>query len=272
MIPHPQRWSQRLKRVSTRQIDIALAVLVTAAGLLLFAFAGIGGSRRAGFLFLQNVEQRLLDMRFGLRGQRPHDDRIVIVGIDERTLQRIGSFPLPRKTYGLLVQRLSAGGARVVAFDATFPTPESNSATQALERLQGELGASATPALTQRIRQIEAASDQDGLLAASLKQSGNVVLGHLFLDSERARNADPKLEEEYFNLVWAKAFPQVLKVKSKDGSDFDMGQAWIDNGGTVAAGAEANITKLAEAAASYGFIDINPDPDGTLRHALLIMR
>jgi len=272
MIPHPQRWSQRLKRVSTRQIDIALAVLVTAAGLLLFAFAGIGGSRRAGFLFLQNVEQRLLDMRFGLRGQRPHDDRIVIVGIDERTLQRIGSFPLPRKTYGLLVQRLSAGGARVVAFDATFPTPESNSATQALERLQGELGASATPAVRQRIRQIEAASDQDGLLAASLKQSGNVVLGHLFLDSERARNADPKLEEEYFNLVWAKAFPQVLKVKSKDGSDFDMGKAWIDNGGTVAAGAEANITKLAEAAASYGFIDINPDPDGTLRHALLIMR
>jgi len=272
MIQHPQLWSQRLRRVSTRQIDIALAVLVTAAGLLLFAFAGIGGSRRAGFLFLQNVEQRLLDMRFGLRGQRPHDDRIVIVGIDERTLQRIGSFPLPRKTYGLLVQRLSASGARVVAFDATFPTPESNSATQALERLQGELGASATPALTQRIRQIEAASDQDGLLAASLKQSGNVVLGHLFLDSERARNADPKLEEEYFNLVWAKAFPQVLKVKSKDGSDFDMGKAWIDNGGTVAAGAEANITKLAEAAASYGFIDINPDPDGTLRHALLIMR
>ena len=51
-----------------------------------------------------------------------------------------------------------------------------------------------------------------------------------------------------------------------------MGKAWIENGGTVAAGAEANIAKLAEAASSYGFIDINPDPDGTLRHALLIMR
>ena len=61
-----------------------------------------------------------------------------------------------------------------------------------------------------------------------------------------------------------------MKVKSKDGRDFDMGKVWIESGGTVAAGAEANIAKLAEAAASYGFIDINPDPDGTLRHALLI--
>ena len=272
MTRYIQRWSHRLRHISSRQVDIALAILVTAAGLLLFAFAGMGGSRRAGFLFLQNVEQRLLDMRFGLRGQRPHDDRIVIVGIDERTLQKIGSFPLPRSTYATLVQRLSADGARVVALDATFPTPESNSATQALQTLQKELGPSATPAVTRTIRQLRAASDQDALLAHTLKRSGNVVLGHLFLDAERAKGADPKLEEEYFNIVWAKAFPQVLKVKPKDGRDFDLGKAWIDNGGTVAAGAEANITKLAEAAASYGFIDINPDPDGTLRHALLIMR
>jgi adenylate cyclase len=272
MIEHIQRWTQRLSRISSRQIDIALAILVTAAGLLLFAFAGIGGSRRAGFLFLQNVEQRLLDMRFGIRGQRPHDERIVIVGIDERTLQKIGSFPLPRKTYATLVQRLSAGGARVIAFDATFPTPESNSAAQALQRLQAELGTSTTPAVAQRIRQLQAASDQDAFLAKALKQSGNVVLGHLFLDAGRAKDADPKLEEEYFNIVWAKAFPQVLKVKSKEGGDFDLGKAWVENGGTVAAGAEANIAMLAEAAASYGFIDINPDADGTLRHALLMMR
>jgi adenylate cyclase len=272
MTPPQQRWSQWLGRVSARQVDIALALLVTAAGILLFAFAGIGGNNRAGFRFLQNVEQRSLDMRFELRGQRPHDDRVVIVGIDERTLQNIGSFPLPRKSYAALIDRLTAGGARVIAFDATFPTPESNSAGEALERLQHSLGSSVTPKVAETIKQLEAASDQDAIFAASLKQSGNVVLGHLFLDQERARTADPKLAEEYFNIVWAKAFPQVFPVKSKAGRNFDMGKAWVENGGTVAAGAEANITKLAEAAASYGFIDINPDPDGTLRHALLMMR
>ena len=134
------------------------------------------------------------------------------------------------------------------------------------------MGSRAPAAFLKKIQDLEAASDQDAVFAAALKQSGNVVLGHLFLDEQRARSSDPKLAEEYFNIAWAKAFPQVLKVKSKDGRDFDMGKAWIDNGGTVAAGAEANIAKLAEAASSYGFIDINPDPDGTLRHALLIMR
>jgi len=272
MTPKSHRWTQWLGRISTRQIDVALALLVTAAGLFLFAFAGIGANRGAGFLFLQNVEQSLLDTRFELRGARQPDNRIVIVGIDEKTLMHEGSFPLPRSAYAQLVKRLSEEGARVVAFDATFPTPETNSATQALDRLQAGLGASTPPAIAQAIKRLKGESDQDGAFAASLKASGNVVLGHLFLDAVRAKNADPKLEEEYFNIVWAKSFPQVLKVKSKEGKDFDLAQAWMNNGGTVAAGAEANITRLAEAAASYGFIDINPDPDGTLRHALLIMR
>ncbi len=265
-------WSARLGRVSARQVDLALAMLVTLAGLVLFAFSGIGGNRRAGFLFLQNIELRTLDLRFSLRGPRPHDDRIVIVGIDERTLQKLGSYPLPRSSYAQLVQRLARSGARVITFDATFPTPESNSALQGLGQLEADLGPATSPKILKKIHDVEAASDHDAAFAAALKQSGNVVLGHLFLDEQRARSSDSKLAEEYFNIAWAKAFPQVLKVKSKDGRNFDMGKAWVENGGTVGAGAEANIAKLAEAAASYGFIDINPDPDGTLRHGLLIMR
>jgi adenylate cyclase len=265
-------WFAWLRVLSVPQVDLALAVIVTFAGLGVFAYSGYRADTRAGFAFLQNIEQRSLDMRFVMRGERAHDNRIVIVGIDERTLQGIGSFPLPRKTYALLVDRLSAGGARVIAFDATFPTPESNSATPALERLESELGNSAGSSVTRKIKELETATDDDALFAQSMMRAGNVVLGHLFLDPEAAKNADPKLEQDYFNIVWAKSFPQVLKVKSKDGRDFDLGKAWVDNGGRVAAGAEANIKELAEAAASYGFIDINPDPDGTLRHALLIKR
>src|SRR5258708_32876462 len=138
-----QKWSRAsawLGRFSARQIDLALALLVTLVDLVLFAYAGIGGNTRAGFLFLQNVEQRSLDMRFAARGERPHDERILIVGIDEKTLQNVGSFPLPRTSYALLVNRLTAGGAGVIAFDATFPTSENNSAQQALTQLQRELG------------------------------------------------------------------------------------------------------------------------------------
>src|SRR5882724_1230096 len=265
------RWSRWLGRFSARQIDLALAMLVTLTGLALFAYAGIGGNTRAGFLFLQNVEQRSLDMRFAARGERHHDERIVIVGIDEKTLQNVGSFPLPRTSYALLVNRLTAGVAGVIAFDATFPTPENNSAAQALTQLRRELGSSAPANVTAKIKELEAAGDHDAMFAAALQQSGRVVLGHLFLDRDRAQASDAKRAEQYFNIVWAKAFPQVLKVTAK-GRDFDLSRAWIDNGGNAYPGAEANLALLAEAAASYGFFNTTPDADGTLRRALLMVR
>jgi adenylate cyclase len=266
------RWSAWLGTLSLGRTDLWLAVAVTFLGLMLFGFAGIGGNSHAGFVFLQNIEQRSLDLRFWMRGQRAHDDRVVIVDIDEKTLQNIGSFPFPRKSYAQLIDRLSAAGASVIALDATFPTPETDSAQQALQRLQHDAGSSASPALLQKTKDLEIASDQDAEFARALKSSSNVVLGHIFLGSESDAPVESPLAREYFNIVWAKAFPQVLKVKAKDGRDFDMGQAWIHNGGKVYSNVEANISKLAEAAESYGFINIRPDPDGTLRHAMLIAR
>jgi adenylate cyclase len=263
------RWRDWSKSFALEHVDLGLALLITLIGLVLFRFSGIGErDSRAGFAFLQNIEQSSLDLRFETRGKRPHDDRIVIVGIDEKTLQNIGSFPLPRKTYAMLVDKLSAGGARVIAFDVTFPVPESNSAVEALQKLKSDLGASASPALLQQVQTLEAASDQDAIFAAAMKKSGNVVLGHVFLDSQ----PDPKLAEEYFNIAWAHVFPQVLPVGFKRGEEVDLGRTFSENGGLVRKGVEANITKLADAAESFGFINIVPDPDGTLRHALLMIR
>ncbi len=261
-----------LRRIWIRQTDVVLAMVVTLAGLTLFAFSGIGGNTHAGFVFLQNIEQRSLDLRFGMRGERPHDDRIVIVGIDEKTLQKIGSFPLPRNSYALLIKQLDAGGAGAIAFDETFPTPASNSAIEALEELQRDAGKSISPTLLAKIKDIESSSDQDASLAAAMKSGGNVVLGHVFLNNAHLEPSDAKIAADYYNIVWAQSFPQVVPVKGKGGHAFDMGKAWIDNGGTVEGAVEPNIVKLAEAAASYGFINIRPDPDGTLRHALLIVR
>ncbi len=255
----------------------AIALAATAVGLALFAYSGIGGNQRAGFLFLQQIEQRTLDLRFALRGKRAADPRIVIVGIDDKTLQTIGAYPLPRSNYAVLVRQLKRSGASVIAFDVTFPTAASSEALAVLAKLKSEIGASPPPphlqnkALQDKIQQLEQQSDVDAQFAAALKDAGNVVLGHLFLSAERSRFSDPKLAEAYFNIAWAKAFPQVLKVKSGS-HDFDLSQAWIQAGGPVAAGVEANLPKLAEAAASYGFFNIAPDADGTIRRALFIIR
>ena len=215
------RWTEWAGKFALRHIDLGLAIAITLAGLTLFALSGLQGNSQAGLAFLQSIEQSSLDLRFEMRGRRPHDDRIVIIGIDEKTLQAIGSFPLPRNNYARLVNQLSSGGARVIAFDVTFPDPESNSAQQALERLKKEMGSDATPSLVQQVNELEVASDQDAKFASALKGAGNVLLAHIFLDSQ----PNPKLAEEYFNIVWAHVFPQVLKVNQTWRSGFRYGPA-----------------------------------------------
>jgi adenylate cyclase len=266
-----ERLAGVLDRVPVKRVDAGLAILITLAGLATFAFVNYGKHSWAGFSFLQNIELRSLDARFEVRGARPPDERIVIVGLDEDTLHKVGSYPIARNHYGTLVEKLHEGGARVVAFDFAFPTPEKNSAVEALERLRSEIAGMAPAAVMERIRRIQEESDNDRIFAESMRRAGNVVLGHLFVDESRAGGLDEEAMEKYFNVLWGKPFPQMRKVTA-GARDFDLGDAWAQAGGMVAYGVQSNILLLAEAARSYGFFDIQPDNDGTVRRGLLLVR
>src|SRR5208337_2693050 len=265
------RFLRALGRWFSRHVHSTIALASAAIGVALFAYSGIGGNQQAGFLFLQDIEQRSLDLRFALRGKREPDPRIVIVGIDEKAIREIGSYPLPRRFYAALVRKLKEDGAKVVAFDVTFPTPASSESLDMLSRLRKDLGTKADGHLQKELDVLQQQSDFDAQFADALGKAGNVVLGHEFLDADRAAASDSKLAEEYFNIIWAKAFPQVLKVKSGR-QDFELGKAWDQAQGMVAQGVEANIPPLAQAAASYGFFNTIPDADGTLRRALFMIR
>ncbi|MBV9088129.1 MAG: adenylate/guanylate cyclase domain-containing protein, partial [Acidobacteriaceae bacterium] len=178
---------------------------------------------------------------------------------------------IARDHYARLIEKLHEGGARVVAFDVTFPSPEKNSGLEALRGLEQVVGSGAGRKVVENIHAAEKASDNDAVLAKAIGEAGNVILGHIFLSPERAAETDSKAAETYYNTLWGQPFPQMLKVKSKQG-DFDMTEAWISAGGQVAWGIEPNIPVLAEAAKSYGFINSNPDADGTFRRGTLIIR
>ena len=259
------RSSLRVKEI--RRVDFILAIVVTLCAVVVYAFVETSGRNNAALRFLENIEARSLDARFNLRGERPHDQNIVIVGLDEKTLQRVGAFPIPRNAYARMVDQLAKDGAKLVAFDENFPVPEKNSAVEALKKLDTEVGGHASPQVTKQIRQLEATSDNDAILAESLKRAGNVVLGHLFLDPERARSVSAASAQAYLDTV---AITSLQTSKAK--GNFDITKAWNDNGGMVAQGVYANIPSLANAARSYGFFDEEPDPDGSYRRAILVVR
>ena len=258
-----------LDQLPAKRVEMGIAVLVTLVAVATYSFVATG-NRFTFFLFLQNMELRSLDAMFKARGSRPVDPRIVIVGLDENTIRKVGAFPIPRDGYARLVDKLAEGGAKVVAFDFNFPAPEKNSAVEALKKLEAEVGPAVSPAVLEKMREVQRTSDNDAILAASLKRSGNVILGHSFLDAGGIRNMDSKAMEDYYNILWGQPFAQVLKAKTD--KDFDMFEAWRRNGGQTTAGVLPNIGLLAEGARSYGFYDVTPDADGTVRASTLLVR
>lgn len=254
-----------------KRMDMALAVMVTLVAIALYAYVQTNSRRNTGLRFITNIEARSLDARFNLRGNRSHDPNIVIVGLDENTLQRVGAFPIPRNAYGQMVDQLAKAGARAVVFDASFPTPEKNSAVDALKKLEGELHGEGGPPVNRRIQDLEASSDNDKIFAASIQRAGNVVLGHLFLDPERAKSVDAKGVETYNRILSDHALGRVQAINRADPT-----QAWELAGGMreglTASGVYANIQMLAEAAKSFGFFNETPDTDGTYRREPLLIR
>jgi CHASE2 domain-containing sensor protein len=98
---------------------------------------------------LRRPDLALLDFWQSLRATRNPSPQVVIVGVDEKSIARIGPPAWPRREYVPLVERLSGAGAKVIGFDFTFG---------ALER----------------------AAEDNRLFAEAMRKAGNVVFGYEF--------------------------------------------------------------------------------------------
>ncbi len=86
----------------------------------------------AALLFLENtgllegINNYCYDLAFRLRGQRKHDDRIIIAAIDEKTLAKLGRWPIQRSYYAELLDILDQ--AAVVGIDIIMSEPSEEDA------------------------------------------------------------------------------------------------------------------------------------------------
>lgn len=75
------------------------------------------------------IDQRSGDVLLALRAQqRPMSDRVVIVDIDQKSLEEMnemaGSWPWPRSVHGELIDHIERQGPRAIAFDILFNEPD----------------------------------------------------------------------------------------------------------------------------------------------------
>ena len=88
--------------------------------------AGLGALALVTALVLSGLAWRAdawaYDLLLGLRPQ-PADSRIVVVAIDQKSLAALGRWPWSRRLHARMLDRLSASGARSVAFDILLTEP-----------------------------------------------------------------------------------------------------------------------------------------------------
>lgn len=115
---------------------------------------------------------------------------VLIVDLDEASLEDIGQFPWPRATTARLLEKLIAARASVVAFDIVFAEPEANPVTRIFEAAPSPLSASTAAELETRAEEFSG----DRLLGRMVAAEGptEVVFGTFLGSSEVSRGVAPR--------------------------------------------------------------------------------
>ncbi len=172
--------------------------------------------------------------------------RIVIVDIDEKSLEAEGRWPWSRAKVARMVTRLAEAGVVVIAFDVVFSEPERNVAVELRESLAGT--DVMDPGFVERLEAVAPAVDFDRRLAEHLQET-DVVLAY-FLHNEQATQVG-ELPAPVLDLTPEQAARiQVPKMS----------------------GYTASLPILQGQALGGGFVSTDPDLDGVIRRSPLVLR
>ncbi len=162
---------------------------------------------------IERLEVLLYDVRYQLRGKTTPPPEVAIVGIDDRSLEVLGRWPWERKRIASIIDTLKEMGAKVIMLDIILSEPSSG----------------------------------DEVLAASIKNAGNVILPIVFsFKGDEKVVEDPILADNAFpmtrNLDNLKIFPPI-----------------------AAKSVLLPLKEFSDKASCLSYINMLPDRDGVLR-------
>ena len=157
--------------INTR--DLAVGIIITAIFIFL-SFISFGA--------FESLERILygIEMRLALSPSMGAS-KIAIVNIDEKSLDKLGSWPWPRSLIADMVTILKDNGARLIGLNIDFNEMEKNQGLEEIKGLYNEIISKTEPEdtdtwLLNRLDQIEEVLDNDNHLIQAVKESGNIIL------------------------------------------------------------------------------------------------
>ncbi len=213
---------------------------------VIFALLHASGALNIGVL--QRLDDIIYDARLRATMPRTLDERIVIIDIDEQSLDEVGHWPWGRdKLANLTTELFDRQKIALLGMDVLFAEADESSGLKNLEKLaQGEL--KDQPGFADRIAKMQPALDFDALFAKSMENKP-VVLGYYFTSDRDGRGKG--------------VLPApVMDRASMNGRPIAF-TSWNGYG--------SNIAPLAKAAPMAGFFNSITDADGVVRSIPLVV-
>jgi adenylate cyclase len=160
---------------------LSIATLITTLTIALYVVPG-GGIRP-----LQILEEKFLDWRFRIRGTEKPDNRVVILSIDDYSIESLGRWPWPRSYHADALDLLTSDGAKIIGFDLIFTDPEESPALSKIRHLRQYYRSLSISRKTPEgikfgkiLDEVAESSKYDQYLAESLGRNNNVGISYVF--------------------------------------------------------------------------------------------
>jgi len=151
---------------------------------------------------LQQLDFRMKDARFRVRGPVKPDADVVVVAIDHKSIREVGRWPWSREVTGRLIENLAYYGAKVTALDIVFSEPQKD----------------------------HSGNSPDAALAASVARAGNVVLGYFFRDEQQPLDPVAQLQLETAKVKLVKVADGVQSIPLTEYANVDLNLSGLGKG------------------------------------------
>ena len=208
------------------------------------------------------LENYLYDLRFRLKPAPPVLSSLVLLNVDDNSITTLGHYPWPRHFYASIIDQLSAVGLANLAFDFQFMDRSMNlvdpEGYQLLSRaLDGGQSISSADLGVAFI-------DSDGQLARATTAFSGTVLPYSFSQTriDPIQTREEALEREQSIALFKKKATRAVPA----GREAEFGSLAFENRIDI----QYPIPPLVTATRLFGYVDSDPDPDGTQRRVSLV--
>lgn len=196
---------------------------------------------------VSQLDHIIYDWRLRLTMPGGVDDRIVILDLDEKSLQEVGRWPWPRDLMaGLVTKLFDQHQIAILAFDIVFAEPDYSSGIKRLDEL-AERELKEAPGFAGAYAKLRPQLDNDGLFAKAIK-GRPVVLGY-YLNSDKGARV-------------LGAIPEPVLPRGTFANRDVSFTTWAGYGG--------NLQEFQKSAASGGHFNPLIDFDGIVRRVPMI--